>query len=74
MSKLDSILSDAKSLTYAERRKLAELLLRETELEAEADDTAAGLRGLRVWTESASKEDWSAYYPDDLGNRESLDR
>ena len=74
MSKLDSILSDAKSLTYAERRKLAELLLKQTELEAEADDAAAGLRGLRAWTESATGEDWSAYYPDDLGNRESSNR
>ena len=52
-----------------ERRKLAELLLKQTELEAEADDTAAGLRGLRAWTESAVGEDWSTYYPDDLGNR-----
>jgi hypothetical protein len=71
MSKLDSILSDAESLTYAERRKLAELLLKQTELEAGADDMAAGLRGLRAWTESVAGEDWSAYYPDDLGNRGS---
>ena len=51
-----------------------ELLLKETELEAEADDTAVGLRGLRVWTELATGEDWSAYYPEDLGNRESSNR
>ena len=74
MSKLESILSDAESLTNAERRKLAELLLKQAEREAEADDAAAGLRGLRAWTESAIGEDWSAYYPDDLGSRGPSDQ
>jgi hypothetical protein len=69
MSKLESLLSDAKSLTIAERRRLAELLLEQTALEAEADDAAAGQRGLRAWSESAMGEDWSEYYPDSLHPR-----
>ena len=66
MSKLESLLSEAKSLTIAERRRLAELLLQQAALQTEADDAAAGLRGLRAWTESATEEDWSEYYPDSL--------
>lgn len=66
MTKLESLLSAARSLTNAERRRLAELLLQQADLEAEEDDAAAGLRGLQAWTESASGEDWSEYYPDTL--------
>ncbi len=66
MSKLENLLSDAKSLTIAERRRLAELLLEQTALEAKADDAEAGLRGLRAWTESAVGEDWAEYYPHSL--------
>lgn len=58
MSKVESLLSEAKSPTNAERRRLAELLLEEAALEAGADDAAAGLRGLRAWTEATAGEDW----------------
>jgi len=68
MSRFEILLKDAQLLTNAERRRLAELLLRQARLEAEADDAAAGERGLRAWTASAVEEDWSAYYPDSLRN------
>jgi hypothetical protein len=74
MTKVESLLADAKSLTNAERRRLAELLLQQADLEAEADEKAAGLRGIRAWTESASGEDWSEYYPDTLGSQGSSER
>jgi len=66
MSKPEMLLRDAESLTNAERRRLGELLLRQAALEAEAEDTAAGLRGLRAWTAATLEDDWSAYYPDRL--------
>ena len=74
MTKLESLLSNAKSLTNAERRRLAELLLQQAELEAETDEKAAGQRGLRAWTESASGEDWSEYYPDTLRSQGPSER
>jgi hypothetical protein len=66
MSRVESLLSEAKSLTNAERRRLAELLLEEAALEAGADDAATGLRGLRAWAEATAGEDWSEFYPDSL--------
>lgn len=66
MSKVESLLSEAKSLSNAERRRLAELLLEQAAVEVEADETAAGRRGLRAWTESSSGEDWSQFYPRSL--------
>ena len=63
MSRLESLLSEAQSLTNAERLKLAELLLKQAALEAEEDDVEVGQRGLLTWTASVRGEDWSAYYP-----------
>ena len=74
MSRLESLLSDAQSLTNAERLKLAELLFKQAALEAEADDAAAGQRGLCAWTESAGRENWSEYYPDSLRSHEPSGR
>ena len=66
MSRFESLLSEAQSLTNAERLKLAELLLKQATLEAEEDDGEAGQRGLLAWTASVRVEDWSEYYPDRL--------
>ena len=66
MSRFESLLSEAQSLTNAERLKLAELLFKQAALEAEVDDKAAGQRGLCAWTESAVGENWSEYHPDSL--------
>jgi hypothetical protein len=64
VSKLEIILLEAESLTNAERRQLAELLLEQAALEAADDDRATGLRGLQALTESVAEEDW--YYPGSL--------
>jgi hypothetical protein len=66
MTKIETLLAEARSLSIAEQRRLAELLLEQAEIEAETDDAATGLRGLRAWTESVAAEDWSAHYPDSL--------
>ena len=66
MSRFEALLSEAKSLTNAERLKLAEMLFKQATLEAKEDDAEAGQRGLLAWTASVRGEDWSEYYPDRL--------
>jgi hypothetical protein len=66
MSLFESLLSEARSLTNAERLKLAELILKQAALEAQEADAEAGRRGLLAWTAAVHGEDWSAYYPDRL--------
>ena len=68
MSRFESLLSEAQSLTNAERLKLAELLFKQARLEAEDDDAEAGHRGLLAWTASVRGEDWSEYCPDRLSS------
>ena len=67
MADIESLYSEAKSLSNADRRRLAELLLRDATVEADADDATVGQRGLHAWTESTMGEDWSDVYPHDLG-------
>lgn len=66
MTRLEAILKEAGALTPAERAELAALLAQEAEREAEAHEAGAGARGLAAWTESASDEDWSEFYPSTL--------
>ena len=66
MSKIESLLKEARSLSTAERRQLAELLLAQAGEEADRDEAAVGRRGLATWTESTRSEDWSPFYPSKL--------
>ncbi|MBI4602034.1 MAG: hypothetical protein HY721_08740 [Planctomycetes bacterium] len=66
MSKIDSLLEEARALSNAERRQLAEKLLLQANKEAEGEESAAGERGLAAWTESTRSEDWSPFYPSKL--------
>lgn len=67
MSKIESLLAEARSLSNAERCQLAELLLKEAAQEVDADEINAGERGLLAWAEAALQEDWAAFYPAGLG-------
>lgn len=71
MTRLESILHDAKSLSDDDRQRLVEALKRELTLAAPDDEHAAAQRGLDEWTKSVGGEDWSAYYPDSLTNGRS---
>ncbi len=72
MASLESILVSARELSPAERAELVTKLLAETAEDLDADEAAAGLRGLAAWTESTRDESWEPYYPPDLrSTRES---
>ena len=66
MSKIESLLEEARSLSTAERRQLAEMLLAQAGEEADRDEAEVGKRGLATWTESTRAEDWSPFYPSQL--------
>ena len=66
MTKLESILSEVKSLSPAERAELVAKLEEQTASEVEADDLAAGRRGLAAWTDSAKNDNWEPHYPQSL--------
>ena len=68
MTKVESILIEVKSLSPAERAELVAKLEEQTTLEVEANDLAAGQRGLAAWTDSARNENWEPYYPKSLRN------
>lgn len=69
MTKLELILEQADALSQAEREQLLQMLsARVFSQGAGDDDSAAGQRGLALWTESTRGEDWSMYYPDSLRN------
>jgi hypothetical protein len=67
MTKIEAILNDARCLSPAERAQLVEQLL-EVSSGTQADEVAAGQRGLAMWTEAVHGEDWSAFYPESLRN------
>lgn len=67
MTKLESILGEAGSLSPAEQLELVKFLMERLAAESEADETAAGQRGLAAWTETTREEDWTPFYPPDLG-------
>ena len=66
MTKLESILRQARLLPPEELAKLLDKLLEQSTRESEVEETLAGRRGLAAWTESARREDWSEFYPDSL--------
>lgn len=65
MTKVESILRQAESLTEGEFNELLAALL-ERSSTPDADDLLTGARGLHNLTESTRDDDWSAFYPPDL--------
>lgn len=70
MTKVESILVEAKLLSPADRAELVAKLKEQTILEIQEDDWAAGQRGLTAWSESAGNESWEPYYPPSLWNKQ----
>lgn len=68
MTKLESILQQARSLSPPELEELMKVLSSFAFDGREEDDAAVGRRGLAALTESTKDEDWSTYYPDELRN------
>ncbi|MCK4660481.1 MAG: hypothetical protein KAV82_13245 [Phycisphaerae bacterium] len=68
MTKLESILREARLLPPEELAGLLAALLEQSTRDSEVEETLAGQRGLAAWTESARREDWSEFYPDSLRN------
>lgn len=68
MTKLEAILEQASGLSRAEREQLLRLLCAQAFGDDADDGVAVGMRGLTAWTESTQGEDWSAFYPEGLGN------
>jgi hypothetical protein len=71
MTRLEAILRDAQALSADELSQLLAALLAENARASDADEAAAGQRGLASWTESTREEDWSAFYPESLRNGRS---
>lgn len=67
MTKLLAILDKAGALSPAEQLELVKFLMERLAAESEADEIAVGQRGLAAWTESSREEDWTPFYPPDLG-------
>lgn len=65
---MEFILQELLALTLEQQSELTRKLLSHLFPDGNADDSAAGLRGLHAWTQSAQSEDWSAYYPPHLNN------
>jgi hypothetical protein len=65
MTRLESILEEAKLLSPSEREKLMAALAEQAAADAESD-AAVAQRGLAYLTESTRSEDWSEFYPDRL--------
>ncbi|MCI0630748.1 MAG: hypothetical protein L0Y44_08870 [Phycisphaerales bacterium] len=59
MTTFDSIVEQARSLTLADRLRLARLLLEEAKIENQTDEIGVGERGLSAWSDSTRGEDWS---------------
>ncbi|MCK4341972.1 MAG: hypothetical protein KAY37_09645 [Phycisphaerae bacterium] len=72
MTKLESILREARLLPPEELARLLAGLLEQSTRDSEVEETLAGQRGLAAWTESTRREDWSAFYPHDLRNDKGL--
>lgn len=68
MTKLESILEQAKRLSPPELEELMKALSSFLFDGSGEDDAAVGRRGLIALTESTKDEDWSMYYPDELRN------
>lgn len=68
MPDFDSILRQSRQLSPADRRRLAQVLSEESDVE-ESDEVDVGERGLAAWTESARGEAWSEFYPPELRQR-----
>ncbi len=68
MTKLESILEQAKSLSAPELDELMKALSSFAFDGCGEDDASVGKRGLAALTESTKNEDWSMYYPDELRN------
>ncbi len=64
MTRLESIVEQAKLLSASERAELI-AILKEGEIDSESDE-AVGLRGLAALTESTRHEDWSEFYPESI--------
>ena len=71
MTRLETILRDARALSADELAQLLAALLAESASADDADEAGAGQRGLAAWTESTRDEDWSAFYPESLRNGRS---
>lgn len=63
MTQMEFILQEFLALTPEQQSELTRRLLSHVFPDGNADDSAAGLRGLHAWTQSAQPEDWSAFYP-----------
>lgn len=63
MASLKSILAEVSALSASERVELLAKLLELMTKDFEADDVAAGRRGLVAWTEMARNESWEEFYP-----------
>lgn len=66
MTQIETILKEIESLSDDDKAELVEILLHQSTSEVEADEAAAGQRGLASWTESAPNENWAAFYPMEL--------
>lgn len=69
MANFDSIHDQARSLSPADRVRLAQLLLEEAGREDQNDEIGVGQRGLAAWSDSTRGEDWSEFYPNSLRKR-----
>jgi len=68
MTKLETILEQAKGLSPVQREQLVRLLSAQAFGQPSDDEAAAGQRGLAAWTAATQGEDWSMFYPEALRN------
>jgi len=68
MTKLESILEQARKLSPMELEELRQALSAYGLNGQGEDDASVGKRGLAALTESTRADDWSLYYPDELRN------
>ena len=66
MTQLESILKGIDALSDDERAEILAKLLQIATPEPEADEIAAGQRGLASWTQSTRNESWTEFYPAEL--------
>ncbi|HVP11276.1 MAG TPA: hypothetical protein VMV94_08845 [Phycisphaerae bacterium] len=68
MTKLEAILSEASSLSAAEQLELVRFLMERLAAQSDAGQTDLEPGELPTGPESAGEEDWTPFYPVDLGD------
>jgi hypothetical protein len=68
MTKLEAILGEVGSLSAAEQLELVRFLMERLATQPGASEVGVGRGELIAGTESAHDEDWTPFYPCDLGS------